>query len=56
MQEDLCFTALMCACQEGHADVVDLLIESGAAVDYHNKVGVECLLGSCYPPSSSNHT
>ena len=38
MQDRLGFTALMCACQEGHSEVADLLIEKGAMVEYHNKV------------------
>ena len=38
MQNTLGFTALMNACQEGHAKVADVLIEKGAMVEYHNKV------------------
>ena len=38
MQDDLGFTALMVACQEGHVDVTQLLIDRGAAIDYQNKV------------------
>ena len=38
MQDDLGFTALGIACQEGHVDVAGLLIKRGAAIDYQNKV------------------
>ena len=38
MQDDLGFTALGAACQQGHVDVARLLIERGAAIDYQNKV------------------
>ena len=38
MQDDLGFTALQAACQEGKKDVALLLIERGAKVDYLNKV------------------
>ena len=38
MQDDLGFTALGIACQEGHVNVARLLIERGAAIDYQNKV------------------
>ena len=38
MQDDLGFTALGITSQEGHIDVVRLLIERGAAIDYQNKV------------------
>ena len=45
MQNDLGFTALMCACQDGQVEVADLLIEKGAEVEYHNKVRllVQCI-------------
>ena len=45
MQNDLGFTALMIACQEGEVEVADLLIERGAEVEYHNKVRplVQCI-------------
>ena len=45
MQDDLGFTALMAACQEGKVEVADLLIERGAEVEYHNKVRllVQCI-------------
>ena len=38
MQNHIGFTALMNACQEGHAATANLLIERGAVVEYHNKV------------------
>ena len=38
MQNDLGFTALGAACQEGHVHVARLLIERGAAIDYQDKV------------------
>ena len=38
MQDDLGFTALSLACQEGHRDVAAVLIKRGATVDYLNKV------------------
>lgn len=38
VQDDYGFTALGIACQEGHIDVVRLLIDSGAAINYQNKV------------------
>ena len=38
MQDDLGFTALMSACQEGQVDVSRLLIERGASIDHLNKV------------------
>ena len=38
MQNDLGFTALGIASQEGHVEVVRLLIERGASIDYQNKV------------------
>ena len=38
MQDDLGFTALGIACQEGFVEVARLLIERGAAIDYQNKV------------------
>ena len=38
MQDDLGFTALGTACQEGHTGIAHLLIEKGATVDYQNKV------------------
>ena len=38
MQDDLGFTALGIACQEGHIDIARLFIERGAAIDYQNKV------------------
>ena len=38
MQDDLGFTALGTACQQGHTEVARLLIEKGATVDYQNKV------------------
>ena len=38
MQDDLGFTALGIASQEGHVDVARLLIERGAAIDYQDKV------------------
>ena len=46
MQNDLGFTALMTACQEGQVKVADLLIERGAVVEYHNKVRllVQCIV------------
>ena len=40
MQDDLGFTALVVASQEGHVDVARLLIERGVAIDYQNKVRV----------------
>ena len=45
MQDDLGFTALMFACQEGHVEVADLLIKKGAEVEYHNMVRllVQCI-------------
>ena len=45
MQNDLGFTALMFACQEGHIEVADALIIKGAEVEYHNKVRplVQCI-------------
>ena len=46
MQDDLGFSALMSACQNGHTEVADLLIEKGAMVEYHNKVRllVQCVV------------
>ena len=38
MQDDLGFTALGAASQEGHVEVTRLLIERGATIDYQNKV------------------
>ena len=38
MQDDLGFTALGIACQQGHVNVARLLIEREAAIDYQNKV------------------
>ena len=38
MQDDLGYTALGIACDQGHVDVARLLIERGAAIDYQNKV------------------
>ena len=37
-QDELGFTALGTASQEGYVDVAQLLIERGAAIDYQNKV------------------
>ena len=38
MQDDLGFTALGIACQQGHVHVARLLIDKGVAIDYQNKV------------------
>ena len=38
MQDDLGFTGLGIACQEGHVQLAQLLIDRGAAIDYQNKV------------------
>ena len=38
MQDDLGYTALVAASQEGHVDIAQLLIERGAATDYQDKV------------------
>ena len=38
MQDHLGFTALGAACSYGHVNVVQLLINRGAAIDYQNKV------------------
>ena len=38
MQDDLGYTALGAACDQGRVDVARLLIERGAAIDYQNKV------------------
>ena len=47
MQDDLGFTALGVACQEGHTEVAHLLIEKGATVDYQYKVSLLLQCSMC---------
>ena len=43
MQDRLGFTALGIACQKGHVQIANLLIERGAAIDYKNKVSLRII-------------
>jgi len=40
------WSALMCACQNGHTDVADKLISAGANLDLQNKDGLSALMGA----------
>ena len=41
-------TALVCACDNGHAEIVRVLLEARASVDLHNCHGETALIFACY--------
>ena len=40
LSQEYCFTALCVACQNGHAQIVTILIDNGADVNHQTQVGI----------------
>lgn len=42
------WSVLMCAADNGHADIVELLLKHGADIEYHEENGLTALHRACY--------